>query len=389
MEESPRHEPAVDHARRDRGRPGRDPAQRPGAPRAGGPGAADDGGQGRRLRPRDGPGRRGRPRGRARTGSVSPRSTRRWPCAPPATSAGCSAGSTCRASATPRRSSATSTSRRTRWPSSTRSPAPPTTCTGRRGCSSRSTPGCPGAARPRTTGRSWSPPPRGCRSVGWCGSPASGPTSPAATSPSHPANDAQEQAFREALDVAERGGAAARGAPPGQLGGRRAAPVLAVRPGPVRDRVVRPGPRAGRHARPRAGAGHDRPGHAVAEQADRRRRGRLLRPHLDRRPGHDRRAGPRGLRRRRTPACRQRGRGLGRRSSAPGPRPGLHGPVRGRPRRGPARAGQRGRAVRARRGRRAHGAGLGARPAAPSTTRSSPGSAAGCTAATSTKGPRR
>ena len=80
-----------------------------------------------------------------------------------------------------------------------------------------------------------------------------------ADEPDHPANDAQEQAFREALEVAERGRAAARGAPPGQLGGR--APAPAPRFDLVRCGIASYGldPAPGRHARPRAGAGDDRP----------------------------------------------------------------------------------------------------------------------------------
>ena len=79
--------------------------------------------------------------------------------------------------------------------------------------------------------------------------------------PDHPANDAQETAFREALAVADGRRAAARGPPPRQLGGRHPAPVRPLRPGPLRHRVVRPRPGA-RRTRRTSGCvpGDDRPG---------------------------------------------------------------------------------------------------------------------------------
>ena len=86
--------------------------------------------------------------------------------------------------------------------------------------------------------------------------------------PDHPANDAQEKVFLDALDVGERGRAPTRGASPGQLGGSDPASLVPVRPGPLRDRVLRPGPRAGRDSRHRPGPGHDRRRRAVAGEAD-------------------------------------------------------------------------------------------------------------------------
>ena len=74
---------------------------------------------------------------------------------------------------------------------------------------------------------------------------------------------------------------------------------------------------------------------------------------------HDRRPGPGRVRRRGAAARRQPRRGLGRRTPPADPRPDLHGPVRRRPRRRPARARRRGGAVRSRRRRRAHRPGLG------------------------------
>ncbi len=56
--------------------------------------------------------------------------------------------------------------------------------------------------------------------------------------PEHPANAAQERAFRDALAGAEQAGLPPGGPPPRQLRGRDPAAVEPLRPGPVRDRVA-------------------------------------------------------------------------------------------------------------------------------------------------------
>ena len=122
--------------------------------------------------------------------------------------------------------------------------------------------------------------------------------------PDHPANDAQEKVFLDALDVAEQAGLR----PEVRHLANSAAAIL--RPSSRFD-LVRCGiasygldPAPGRDARHRPGPGHDRPRRAVAGQADPVRRRRLLRPHLDRRPRHHGRPGAGRVRRRRTPPRR-------------------------------------------------------------------------------------
>ncbi len=155
--------------------------------------------------------------------------------------------------------------------------------------------------------------------------------------PDHPANDAQEQAFRAALATAERAGLR----PEVRHLANSAAAIL--RPSSRFDLVrcglasygldPAPGHTPGLGLVPamsvlrRAGPG----------QADRRRGRRLLRPHLARRAVDDRRRRPGRVRRRRTPPRRQPRRGPGRRPPPAGARADLHGPVRGRPRRRPGR----------------------------------------------------
>ena len=191
--------------------------------------------------------------------------------------------------------------------------------TAARACSSRSTPGSPAAARPSPTGRNWWPQRPSTSSAGRAvGSPASGRTSPAATSPSTPPTTCRSSGSARRLRVAEDGRAAARGPTPRQLGGRdpaaRAAGFDLVRvglasygldplPTLTHDPGLRPAMTVTRAARPR--------------QADRRGRGRLLRPHLGRRRGDDRRPGARRVRRRRAPPRQQRARGGGRRRTRP------------------------------------------------------------------------
>ena len=185
-------------------------------------GSDDDRGQGRRLRPRDASRSAARrPRGRAPTGSASPRSTRRWRLR--------EAGDTGRVlcwldrpgrGLRRRGRPPTSTSRRTPSPSSTRSAPRRRRPPGPRS-SSRSTPGSPAAARPSPTGPTLvaaRPRRRGATAAG--GSPASGRTSPAATSPTTPPTTPRSGAFRDALAGAEAAGLRPGGAPPRQLRGR-------------------------------------------------------------------------------------------------------------------------------------------------------------------------
>ena len=92
------------------------------------------------------------------------------------------------------------------------------------GCSSRSTPGCPAAAAAPSE---WADLVRRAaaqaqddgdvRVTGVWSHLA------CADEPDHPANDDQEQVFRDACDVAAAAGLTPRGAPPGQLRGHRAA----------------------------------------------------------------------------------------------------------------------------------------------------------------------
>ena len=115
-------------------------------------------------------------------------------------------------------------------------------------------------------------------------------------------------------------------------------PSSALRPGALRHRVATASTRRPALS-PDLGlrAGDDGAGAARADQADRRGRGRLLRPHLGRRARHDASGWSRWgtpTASRGTPATRAEV--LGRRAAPPDPRPDLHGPVRRRPRRRPA-----------------------------------------------------
>ena len=77
--------------------------------------------------------------------------------------------------------------------------------------------------------------------------------------PDHPVNTAQVEVFAEALEVAERAGAAPGGAPPGQLRRHPHRARHALRPGPPGRRALRPvaGAAARRPRRLRAAAGDD------------------------------------------------------------------------------------------------------------------------------------
>ena len=247
-----------------------------------------------------------------------------------------------------------------------------------RGCSSRSTPASAAAAPRPTRGRRCSRPPPGWSATAGSRSPASGRTSRSSDEPDDPANDAQEAAFHEALDEAERAGlrpevrhlansAAAILRPSSRLDLVRvgiAAYGLDPAPGHTPDLGLVP-----------AMTARATPGDGQARRGGRRG---LLRPDLDRRARDDARAWCRwGTP---TASCA---------SPATGPRSGSTGarrPVRGRICMdqlvvdlgdADAAAGRRtrscsGRASTASRPRR-----TGRRPAARSATRSSPGSAAG------------
>ena len=117
----------------------------------------------------------------------------------------------------------------------------------RPGCSSRSTPGSPAAARPRPgLAGAWSTHARAGEEAGdWTvtGDLVALRVQRRARPPGQrrPGEGLPRRARRR-----RAGRAAARGAAPGQLGGRDPAPVVPVRPGPLRHRVLRPGPRARR-----------------------------------------------------------------------------------------------------------------------------------------------
>ena len=181
----------------------------------------------------------------------------------------------------------------------------------------------------------------------------------ASDEPAHPANDRAGGRLPRGAAPGRGGRARPRGDPPRQLGGRHPAPVVPLRPGPLRHRVLRARPRARRHPPAGPAAGDDRARAAGDEQADRGRRRRLLRPHLGRRPRHHRRRRPGRLRRGHPARGRQHRVGVGRRLAATDPRPGLHGPVRRRPPGRAAAVGDRGAPLRPRRPRRAHRPGLG------------------------------
>ena len=168
----------------------------PPRPGRAGPGRRDGRGQGRRLRPRHGRVRPSRPRGRCavarrrhdRRGDPAPRGRRHRAAAVLADRPGRRLGG--------RDRRATSTSRRTPWPSSTeiaRPSAAARPCAGAGAAQGRHRP-LPRRRDARThwPDAAWRPP-APARPTASGGSPASGRTSPAATSPTHPANDAQER----------------------------------------------------------------------------------------------------------------------------------------------------------------------------------------------------
>ena len=263
-------------ARRDRGRPRRDPAQRPAAARPGRTGGRDDDGrQGRRLRPRDASSRPRGPRRPAptwlgvatrRRGARAARGRRHRPAAvlarpSPARTTAPAIDARRRRHGVLRRRARRDRRRRGRRPA--RPPA----------SSSRSTPGCPAAARPLAdwpdAGRR-APAPARRPAPGR--SPASGRTSPAATSPTTPPTTPRRRPSARRSAVAEDGRAATRGPAPRQLRGRDPAPVGAASTwsaAGIASYGLDPAP--GPHARPRPAAGDDGPRPARAGQADRRR----------------------------------------------------------------------------------------------------------------------
>ncbi len=184
-----------------------------------------------------------------------------------------------------------------------------------------------------------------------------------ADDPEHPTVRRQVEVFDEAVAAAGAAGGAAAAAAPGQLGGHPDQPGHPLRPGAPRPRRLRPlaGAAAGRPRRARAAAGDvaarpARPGQGRAGGT-----GRLLRPRLHDADGHDARPGAAGLRRRRAAARVRRRAGAGGRHPHVVAGPGVHGPVRRRPRTrcGAARLGGRPRRAVRRRQRRPHRAGLG------------------------------
>ncbi len=83
---------------------------------------------------------------------------------------------------------------------------PPSRRTGRPASSSRSTPGSPAAARPWPTGRTSSRPPRKLEERGLARVTGIWSHFACSDEPAHPANDAQEDAFRAALAIADEAG---------------------------------------------------------------------------------------------------------------------------------------------------------------------------------------
>ena len=338
----------------------------------------DGGGQGRRLRPRDGRVRPGRPRRRRRVAGGRHRSTRRWRCARPATPAGSLLAD--RPGRGLRRRDRGGRRRhrllRGRARRDRRRGAGDRTA---RGSSSRSTPGSAAAAR---RADAW-PALFAARRGAGAGRPDRGHRRLVALlvssdEPDDPANAAQEALFHEALDVAERAGlrpevrhlansAAAILRPSSRLDLVRvgiAAYGLDPAPGHTPDLGLVP-----------AMTARATPGDGQARRGGRRG---VLRADLDRRARDDARPGAGGVRRRHPARRRQ-------------PRRGAGSPARaGRSAAGSAwtsssstsatrtpAAGDGRRAVRARASTASPPRRTGRRPAARSATRSSPGSAAG------------
>ena len=150
--------------------------------------------------------------------------------------------------------------------------------------SSRSTPGCPAAAPRSTTGPTWSPRPR----AGEERRRLDGHRHLVALRLRRRARPPRQRRAGGGLPRGARASPSAAGLRPEvrHLANSAAAilrPELALRPGALRPRVVRPRPRARPHPRPRACVpAMTAARRARAGQAARRRRGRLLRPHLAR-----------------------------------------------------------------------------------------------------------
>ncbi len=143
------------------------------------------------------------------------------------------------------------------------------------------------------------------------GSPGCGRTSPAPTSPHHPANDAQQEAFEEALALATDAGLEPEVRHLANSAGallRPSARYDLVRVGHRRLRV-QPGPRRGRDRAARAGPGDDGARVRRTHQGAGGRRRRLLRAHLRGRGADAGGAGADGVRRRHPAPRLQRRRG--------------------------------------------------------------------------------
>ena len=216
----------------------------------------------------------------------------------------------------------------------------PRTSAGRHGCTSRSTPGWAATARQpadwpdlvdaaaKAAGRRRG---RGRRGLVALRLRRRART----TRPSPPAARSSTTRWR----AAERAGPAPAGAAPGQLGGHADRPGRPLRPGPARASRSTGSRRCPTSARPatRAAPGDDAARPAGAGQAGPGRAGRRYGHDVPHRARDHARPGPARLRRRRARAapatsarcCRPGG-------AATDRRPGLHGPVRRRPRRRPA-----------------------------------------------------
>ena len=177
---------------------------------------------------------------------------------------------------------------------------------------------CRGGARPRT-GRGWWPPRWPPRRPVMIEITGIWSHLACADMPGHPSIDAQLEAFRDAVALAERAGARPERAAPRQHPGHADAAADLVRPGPAGRRGDRALNAAGRPAG-LAAAGHDRAGAAGPGQAGAAgHRGVLRVPVRDHRPdarsGWSRSATPRGCRGTRRASPRYRSAGGGGRSS--------------------------------------------------------------------------
>ena len=117
---------------------------------------------------------------------------------------------------------------------------------GRPGCTSRSTPGCPAAARPPPTGPRCSRRRPRPRPTAWSRSSGSGATSSTPTRPATRPSTGSWPSSPRALAIAERAGIAPALPAHRQLGGHADPPGHPLRPGPAGHRRLRPVAGAGR-----------------------------------------------------------------------------------------------------------------------------------------------